>query len=40
MVVHMLPGNLGLSDALHIGGRAGKLNVITSGRNENGFPME
>jgi solute:Na+ symporter, SSS family len=37
MVVHMLPGNLGLSDALHIGGRAGKLNVITSGRNENGF---
>ncbi len=37
MVVHMLPGNLGLSDALHIGGKAGKLNVITSGRNENGF---
>jgi SSS family solute:Na+ symporter len=37
MVVHMLPGNLGLSDALHIGGRAGKLNVITSGRNEKGF---
>jgi solute:Na+ symporter, SSS family len=37
MVVHLLPGNLGLSDALHIGGKAGKLNVITSGRNENGF---
>ncbi len=37
MVVHLLPGNLGLSDALHIGGKAGKLNVITSGRDENGF---
>ncbi len=37
MVVHLLPGNMGLSDALHIGGKAGKLNVITSGRNENGF---
>jgi len=37
MVVHLLPGNLGLSDALHIGGKAGKLNVITSGRNEKGF---
>jgi solute:Na+ symporter, SSS family len=37
MVVHLLPGNMGLSDALHIGGKAGKLNVITSGRNEKGF---
>jgi SSS family solute:Na+ symporter len=37
MVVHLLPGNLGLSDALHIGGKAGKLNVITSGRNAKGF---
>jgi solute:Na+ symporter, SSS family len=37
MVVHLLPGKMGLSDALHIGGKAGKLNVITSGRNENGF---
>jgi len=37
MVVHLLPGNMGLSDALHIGGKAGKLNVITSGRTENGF---
>jgi SSS family solute:Na+ symporter len=37
MVVHLLPPNIGLSDALHIGGKAGKLNVITSGRNENGF---
>ena len=40
MVVHLLPGNLGLSDALHIGGKAGKLNVITSGRNENGFQWD
>jgi SSS family solute:Na+ symporter len=37
MVVHLLPGKMGLSDALHIGGKAGKLNVITSGRNEKGF---
>jgi solute:Na+ symporter, SSS family len=37
MLVHLLPGNLGLSDALHIGGKAGKLNVITSGKNEKGF---
>jgi SSS family transporter len=37
MVVHLLPGDMGLSDALHIGGKAGKLNVITSGRNEKGF---
>jgi SSS family solute:Na+ symporter len=36
-VVHLLPGNMGLSDALHIGGKAGKLNVITSGRDEKGF---
>jgi SSS family solute:Na+ symporter len=37
LVVHLLPGNMGLSDALHIGGKAGKLNVITDGRNEKGF---
>jgi SSS family solute:Na+ symporter len=37
MVIHLLPGNLGLSDALHIGGKAGKLNVITNGKNQNGF---
>lgn len=35
--VKMLPDGMGLSDALHIGGKAGKLNVITSGINENGF---
>ena len=37
MVVHLMPENVGLSDALHIGGKAGKLNVITSGRGEHGF---
>ncbi|HVU83763.1 MAG TPA: hypothetical protein VHC50_02920, partial [Puia sp.] len=37
MVVHLLPGNVGLSDALHISGKAGKLNVITSGVGEKGF---
>jgi len=37
MVVHLLPGNMGLSDALHIGGKAGKLNVITSGRTDGKF---
>jgi SSS family transporter len=37
MVVHLMPANICFSDALHIGGKAGKLNVITSGRNEHGF---
>jgi solute:Na+ symporter, SSS family len=37
MVVHLLPGNLGLSDALHIAGKAGKLNVITSGKTDGSF---
>lgn len=36
-VVHLLPAHIGLSDALHIGGKAGKLNVITSGTTEKGF---
>jgi len=31
IVVHRLPGGVGLSEALHIGGRAGKLNIITTG---------
>ncbi len=37
MVVHLLPDNVGLSDALHISGKAGKLNVITSGSDGKGF---
>jgi solute:Na+ symporter, SSS family len=37
VVVHLLPGKMGLLEALHIGGESGKLNVITSGRNQEGF---
>ena len=36
MVVHRLPSNIGFSDALHIGGKAGKLNIITSGMRGGG----
>src|SRR6201985_1194287 len=31
MVVHRLPEGVGLSEVLHIGGKAGKLNIITTG---------
>jgi len=31
MVVHLLPAHVGFADALHLGGKAGKLNIITSG---------
>ena len=31
MVIHRLPQGVGLSEVLHIGGKAGKLNIITSG---------
>jgi len=31
MVVHMLPNGIGFFDALHISGKLGKLNVITTG---------
>lgn len=37
MVVHMLPENVGFTDALHVSGELGKLNVITSGFSEKGF---
>ncbi len=37
MVIHLLPANVGFFDALHISGKAGKLNVITTGINKNGF---
>ncbi len=37
MVVNMLPENVGFTDALKIGGKMGKLNVITTGFTENGF---
>src|SRR6478672_11466203 len=35
--IKMLPAGITFSDALHISGKAGKLNVITSGVTENGF---
>ena len=31
MLIHLLPPGVGMLEALHAGGRAGKLNVITSG---------
>jgi solute:Na+ symporter, SSS family len=37
IVVHRLPGYIHFADALHIGGRAGKLNVITTGISRKGF---
>jgi len=35
--IKMLPAGIGLTEALHIGGKSGKLNVITSGMTEHGF---
>ncbi|MDP4215451.1 MAG: sodium:solute symporter [Bacteroidota bacterium] len=37
MVVYRLPAHVGFLDALHIGGKAGKLNVITTGISGKGF---
>jgi len=37
MVVKMLPQNVGFMDALHVSGRLGKLNVITTGFTKKGF---
>src|SRR5882757_2950716 len=37
MVIHRLPEGVGLSEALHIGGKAGKLNIITNGVTAKGF---
>ena len=37
MVVHLMPENIGFIDALHVGGKLGKLNVITTGNTESGF---
>ncbi|WP_336517532.1 sodium:solute symporter [Pollutibacter soli] len=37
MVVHFLPANVGFTDALLIGGKMGKFNVITTGISEKGF---
>ena len=37
MVVHMLPEDIGFTDALHVSGKLGKLNVITTGITKDGF---
>jgi SSS family solute:Na+ symporter len=37
MVVNMLPENIGFIDALRVGGKLGKLNVITTGFTGKGF---
>ncbi|HWC52151.1 MAG TPA: sodium:solute symporter [Chitinophagaceae bacterium] len=37
MVVNMLPKNVGFLDALHVSGKLGKLNVITTGVGKKGF---
>jgi len=37
MAVKLLPEGVGISDALQAGGLSGKLNIITSGRGDNGF---
>lgn len=36
MVIHRLPPGVGLSEVLHIGGKAGKLNIITTGFSSKG----
>jgi Na+/proline symporter len=37
MVVNMLPAKVGFIDALEVGGKMGKLNIITTGFTEKGF---
>jgi len=37
LVVHLMPSNVGFLDALHLGGKNGKMNIITSGRTAHGF---
>lgn len=36
MVIHLLPDGIGFSEALHLAGKSGKVNVITSGFKESG----
>ncbi|RYY40422.1 MAG: sodium:solute symporter [Chitinophagaceae bacterium] len=36
-VLHLMPPDVQLGDALHVGGKLGKLNIITSGNTEKGF---
>jgi SSS family solute:Na+ symporter len=37
MVVKMLPAHVGFSDALYVGGKLGKMNIITTGISKTGF---
>jgi SSS family transporter len=37
MVVSLMPSDIGFMEALNIGGKSGKMNVITSGVTDNGF---
>ena len=37
MVVHLMPAGVGFAEALGIGGKSGKMNVITSGVSGHGF---
>ncbi|HZI68267.1 MAG TPA: sodium:solute symporter [Hanamia sp.] len=37
VVVHLMPSNVGFLDALHLGGKNGKMNIITSGETAHGF---
>jgi SSS family solute:Na+ symporter len=37
LVVHLMPSGVGFMDALHLGGKNGKMNIITSGRTPEGF---
>ena len=37
MVIHLMPAGIGFHEALNIGGKSGKMNVITSGITTNGF---
>ena len=37
MVVHLMPANIGFTEALQIGGDNGKMNVITNGMTDTGF---
>jgi solute:Na+ symporter, SSS family len=37
MVVHLLPAGIGIVEALHVSGKLGKLNIITTGQSSKGF---
>lgn len=37
LLVHLMPANVSFFDALHLGGKNGKMNIITSGETAKGF---